>query len=185
MRKLIECVPNFSEGRDNAVIDDITAQIETVEGVKLLDVDPGRPLVGHRLQGGIGPVPRREAVLGGGHPGGGQSGPEYSAPRFMASNRGSIVSNVSSGWGISQNRPALMWSIASRPTASGSIPESRAAATPPHVATRLPPRNAIVLSHRRPSQKGARGEYCGRNPVQDASTWHRSIGSPAVRRLSA
>ena len=42
MRKLIECVPNFSEGRDNAVIDDITAQIETVEGVKLLDVDPGQ-----------------------------------------------------------------------------------------------------------------------------------------------
>ncbi len=42
MRKLIECVPNFSEGRDRAVIDAITAQIETVDGVKLLDVDPGR-----------------------------------------------------------------------------------------------------------------------------------------------
>ncbi|MGI9585817.1 MAG: glutamate formimidoyltransferase [Acidimicrobiia bacterium] len=41
MQQLIECVPNFSEGRDMAVIDAITAQIETVEGVKLLDVDPG------------------------------------------------------------------------------------------------------------------------------------------------
>jgi len=42
MQKLIECVPNFSEGRDLAVIEAITAQVETVEGVKLLDVDPGR-----------------------------------------------------------------------------------------------------------------------------------------------
>ena len=42
MQKLIECVPNFSEGRDAAVIDAITAQVETVEGVKLLDVDPGQ-----------------------------------------------------------------------------------------------------------------------------------------------
>ncbi|NNC93780.1 MAG: glutamate formimidoyltransferase [Acidimicrobiia bacterium] len=41
MRKLIECVPNFSEGRDRAVIDAITGQVGTVEGVKLLDVDPG------------------------------------------------------------------------------------------------------------------------------------------------
>jgi len=41
MKKLIECVPNFSEGRDMAVIKQITDQIETVEGVKLLDVDPG------------------------------------------------------------------------------------------------------------------------------------------------
>jgi glutamate formiminotransferase/formiminotetrahydrofolate cyclodeaminase len=40
--QLIECVPNFSEGRDLAVIRDITAQIESVEGVKLLDVDPGK-----------------------------------------------------------------------------------------------------------------------------------------------
>jgi glutamate formiminotransferase/formiminotetrahydrofolate cyclodeaminase len=39
--KLIECVPNFSEGRDRAVIDAITAQIEAVDGVMLLDVDPG------------------------------------------------------------------------------------------------------------------------------------------------
>ncbi|HPS74217.1 MAG TPA: glutamate formimidoyltransferase [Bacteroidales bacterium] len=41
MRQLIECVPNFSEGRDMNVIRQITDQIETVEGVKLLDVDPG------------------------------------------------------------------------------------------------------------------------------------------------
>jgi len=42
MSQLIECVPNFSEGRDPAVIKQITDSIETVEGVKLLDVDPGR-----------------------------------------------------------------------------------------------------------------------------------------------
>src|ERR1051326_8046098 len=41
MQKLIECVPNFSEGRDQAVIDQITAAIESVDGVSLLDVDPG------------------------------------------------------------------------------------------------------------------------------------------------
>ena len=39
---LIECVPNFSEGRDLAVIKQITDAIEAVEGVRLLDVDPGR-----------------------------------------------------------------------------------------------------------------------------------------------
>jgi len=42
MKQLIECVPNFSEGRDPAVIQQITAVIENVEGVKLLDVDPGK-----------------------------------------------------------------------------------------------------------------------------------------------
>ncbi|NUN69373.1 MAG: glutamate formimidoyltransferase [Bacteroidetes bacterium] len=42
MKKLIECVPNFSEGRNMAVIRQITAQIEQVEGVRLLDVDPGK-----------------------------------------------------------------------------------------------------------------------------------------------
>ena len=41
-QQLIECVPNFSEGRDLAVIKQITDQIETVEGVSLLDVDPGQ-----------------------------------------------------------------------------------------------------------------------------------------------
>ncbi len=41
MKKLIECVPNFSEGRDMAVIKQITDEIESVDGVKLLDVDPG------------------------------------------------------------------------------------------------------------------------------------------------
>lgn len=41
MKKLIECVPNFSEGRDMAIIRQITDEIEKSEGVKLLDVDPG------------------------------------------------------------------------------------------------------------------------------------------------
>jgi glutamate formiminotransferase/formiminotetrahydrofolate cyclodeaminase len=41
MQKLIECVPNFSEGRDLEIIRQITAAIEAVEGVSLLDVDPG------------------------------------------------------------------------------------------------------------------------------------------------
>jgi glutamate formiminotransferase/formiminotetrahydrofolate cyclodeaminase len=39
--KLIECVPNFSEGRNRAVIDAITAEISGTEGALLLDVDPG------------------------------------------------------------------------------------------------------------------------------------------------
>lgn len=42
MKKLIECVPNISEGRDQAKIDEITSVVETVDGVKLLDVDPGK-----------------------------------------------------------------------------------------------------------------------------------------------
>jgi glutamate formiminotransferase/formiminotetrahydrofolate cyclodeaminase len=41
MQKVIECVPNFSEGRDPEVIRQITAAIESVEGVSLLNVDPG------------------------------------------------------------------------------------------------------------------------------------------------
>ena len=41
MQKLIECVPNFSEGRDLNIIHQITAAIEAVEGVSLLNVDPG------------------------------------------------------------------------------------------------------------------------------------------------
>lgn len=41
IKKIIECVPNFSEGRDMNVIKQITDTIEKVEGVKLLDVDPG------------------------------------------------------------------------------------------------------------------------------------------------
>jgi len=41
MQKLIECVPNFSEGRDQNVIRQITDAIESVDGVSLLDVDPG------------------------------------------------------------------------------------------------------------------------------------------------
>jgi glutamate formiminotransferase / formiminotetrahydrofolate cyclodeaminase len=41
MQKLIECVPNFSEGRDASIIRAITAAIESIDGVLLLDVDPG------------------------------------------------------------------------------------------------------------------------------------------------
>ena len=40
-KQIIECVPNFSEGRDKEVIRQITDEVERVEGVKLLDVDPG------------------------------------------------------------------------------------------------------------------------------------------------
>lgn len=42
MNQLIECVPNFSEGCDMNIIKQITDSIETVEGVKLLNVDPGK-----------------------------------------------------------------------------------------------------------------------------------------------
>jgi len=42
MEPIIECVPNFSEGRDMAIIKHITNEIESVEGVKLLNVDPGK-----------------------------------------------------------------------------------------------------------------------------------------------
>ena len=42
MIKLVECVPNFSEGRDRAKIDQITAEISATDGVTLLDVDPGK-----------------------------------------------------------------------------------------------------------------------------------------------
>ena len=41
MKQLIECVPNISEGRDKAKINAIASVVETVEGVKLLNVDPG------------------------------------------------------------------------------------------------------------------------------------------------
>ncbi len=41
-QQLIECVPNFSEGNDMNIIKQITDQIESVEGVKLLNVDPGK-----------------------------------------------------------------------------------------------------------------------------------------------
>jgi len=40
MRKIIECVPNFSEGRDTSKIEQIAAEVERVRGVKLLDVAP-------------------------------------------------------------------------------------------------------------------------------------------------
>ena len=41
MKKLVECVPNFSEGRDKDVIDSIVKSMQSVENVKVLDVDSG------------------------------------------------------------------------------------------------------------------------------------------------
>ena len=41
MKKIVECVPNFSEGRDRKIIDEITRAIEAVDGINLADVDPG------------------------------------------------------------------------------------------------------------------------------------------------
>src|SRR5687767_8793410 len=42
MKQLIECVPNFSEGNDLSVINQIISAIQSVEGVKLLNTDPGK-----------------------------------------------------------------------------------------------------------------------------------------------
>jgi glutamate formiminotransferase/formiminotetrahydrofolate cyclodeaminase len=42
MQQLIECVPNISEGRDEHIIKQVTDVVETVEGVRLIDVDPGK-----------------------------------------------------------------------------------------------------------------------------------------------
>jgi len=42
MNQIIECVPNFSEGKDLTIIKQITDEIESVEGVRLLNVDPGK-----------------------------------------------------------------------------------------------------------------------------------------------
>ena len=42
MKQLIECVPNFSEGSDMSVIKQITDAIESIDGIKLLNVDPGK-----------------------------------------------------------------------------------------------------------------------------------------------
>jgi glutamate formiminotransferase/formiminotetrahydrofolate cyclodeaminase len=42
MQQLIECVPNFSEGNDMGIINQITAEIDNTEGVRLLNVDPGK-----------------------------------------------------------------------------------------------------------------------------------------------
>ena len=41
-KQLIECVPNFSEGNDMTIIKQITDEAESVEGVRLIDVDPGK-----------------------------------------------------------------------------------------------------------------------------------------------
>ncbi len=41
-KQLIECVPNFSEGRDLQIIKQITEAIESVDGIRILDIDPGK-----------------------------------------------------------------------------------------------------------------------------------------------
>ena len=41
-KQLIECVPNFSEGNDMNIINQITAAMKTVEGISVIDVDPGK-----------------------------------------------------------------------------------------------------------------------------------------------
>jgi len=45
MKQIIECVPNFSEGNDMNIIKQITEKIESVDGISLLDVDPGKRLL--------------------------------------------------------------------------------------------------------------------------------------------
>jgi glutamate formiminotransferase/formiminotetrahydrofolate cyclodeaminase len=42
VEKIVECVPNFSEGRDMGIIEKITAEIDKINGAMLLDVDPGK-----------------------------------------------------------------------------------------------------------------------------------------------
>ena len=41
MTQIVECVPNFSEGRDKKVIDEIIKAIESVSGIDVLDIDMG------------------------------------------------------------------------------------------------------------------------------------------------
>ena len=41
MSQIVECVPNFSEGRDKKIIDEIIKSIESVPGIDVLDVDMG------------------------------------------------------------------------------------------------------------------------------------------------
>lgn len=45
-QRIIECVPNFSEGRNELIIQAIASEIERTEGVKLLHVDPGNRPIG-------------------------------------------------------------------------------------------------------------------------------------------
>ena len=40
--KIVECVPNFSEGKNNEIISSIIRSIEEIDGISLLDADPGR-----------------------------------------------------------------------------------------------------------------------------------------------
>ena len=42
MKKIVECVPNISEGNDQSVINKIVETVEKYPGIKLLNVDPGK-----------------------------------------------------------------------------------------------------------------------------------------------
>jgi glutamate formiminotransferase len=64
VRKIIECVPNFSEGRDIAKIEQITAEVEKVRGVKLLDTDSDADHNRTVLTFVGGPQPVKKAVYG-------------------------------------------------------------------------------------------------------------------------
>ena len=44
MNRIIECVPNFSEGNNMDIINRIAHEIKSVEGVKLIDIDPGKAI---------------------------------------------------------------------------------------------------------------------------------------------
>src|ERR1043165_8868817 len=65
MNKIVECVPNFSEGRDLGVIRQITAAIESVEGIVLLNVDPGASTNRTVVTFAGGPGPAIEAAFRG------------------------------------------------------------------------------------------------------------------------
>ena len=47
-KQIVECVPNFSEGRNPEIIKQIAAEIENTKGVRLLNVDPGEDHQPHR-----------------------------------------------------------------------------------------------------------------------------------------
>ena len=51
MDKIVECVPNFSEGKDKSIINAISAAVESVDGVKLLDADPNKQELKYEYDG--------------------------------------------------------------------------------------------------------------------------------------
>ena len=89
MRRLVECVPNFSEGRDRSVIDAIAEAIRRSEGCTLLDVDPGAS-TNRTVYTFVG---EPEAVVRGGPRGGpGRARAHRHATPQRASTRGSAPS---------------------------------------------------------------------------------------------